>query len=73
MSKDNANCRFIAAQLNNEVEGVSCDWENVSTNMFSFVLDKKITHKKSKKDSLDHMSLCGLMKEKYNILMFPSF
>jgi hypothetical protein len=41
--------------------------------MFAFVIDKKITNKKKKADSLDHAGLCGLMKEKYNILMFPSF
>jgi hypothetical protein len=41
--------------------------------MFAFVLDKKITNKKRKADSLDHMSLCGKMKEDHNILMFPSF
>jgi len=41
--------------------------------MFGFVIDKKIMNKKKKKDSLDHIGLCGLMKEKYNILMFPSF
>lgn len=52
---------------------VACDHESVQTNMFAFVIDKKVTNKKPKSDSLDHIGLCGLMKEKYNILMFPSF
>ena len=39
--------------------------------MFAFVIDDKIT--KSKKNKLDHIGLCGILKEEFNILCFPSF
>ena len=35
--------------------------------MFNFMLDPKIAKK------LDHSSLCGILKEKYDILVFPTF
>ena len=66
LKEDNANARWVAKELN-DLEGVSCDVEGVHTNMFSFMLDQKIAKK------LDHASLCGVMKEKHNILLFPSF
>lgn len=66
LALDNANARFIAKELN-DLNGISCDVAGVHTNMFSFVLDPKVAKK------LDHASLCGILKEKHDILLFPSF
>jgi threonine aldolase len=67
LSEDNANARFLASELDKHPL-ITCP-SIVQTNMFSFSLDKKIT----KKGGYDHISFCGLLKEKYNILVFPSF
>jgi len=66
LKEDNANARWIAKELN-DLQGVSCDVEGVHTNMFNFMLDPKIAKK------LDHASLCGVLREKHDILTFPSF
>lgn len=74
LTNDNNNAKFLAKELGERTDiAVSCDPESVKTNMFAFVIKDKITKKKPKSSSLDHIGLCGLMKEKYNILMFPSF
>ena len=55
------------------MSGVNCDASLVQTNMFSFSLNDEITKTKRGKKSIDHMGLCKILNEKYNILMFPSF
>jgi threonine aldolase len=66
LALDNSNARFIASELN-ELDGISCNVAGVHTNMFSFFLDDKVTKK------LDHATLCGVLREKHDILLFPSF
>ena len=41
--------------------------------MFAFVIDDKITKPKRGKSGIDHNNFCGILKEKHNILLFPSF
>ena len=38
LKEDNDNCLFLANQLNDTIDGVSCDLERIHTNMFSFML-----------------------------------
>ena len=66
LTVDNENCAFIANELNDRSSGTHCDLATVHTNMVHFFFDESIK-------GIDPKSLCGIMKEKYNILMNPSF
>lgn len=57
------------------MDGVYCDVSAVQTNIILFNLEEHITNPKKKKNAkaLDHKSLAGILKEKYNILVMPTF
>ena len=47
LKNDNNNAKFLAKELSiDENIPVACDHESVQTNMFAFVIDKKVTNKK---------------------------
>ena len=73
LTLDNDNCQFIASELNDPASGTYCDLSTVQTNMVHFFLDKKVTRNTKKRKGLDPASLCKIIREKYNILMLPSF
>ena len=43
LKTDNDNCKFIATELNSNVDGAYCNLDGIHTNMFSFKLEDKIT------------------------------
>ncbi len=67
------NCRHLAKALKDDVDGVDVDLNLVHTNMFSVVLDPRITKKKKGKASASHSEFAGILNEKYGIMMMPSF
>lgn len=77
LTEDNANCKWMAEQMNNVVEGTSVDMKTVHTNMFNFALDPEICGIGMERDGgrkyLDHNEMCKILKEEYDVLCMASF
>ena len=65
LANDHENAKYLAEQLSN-INAITVDTTALETNIFRFSL--KPDYKK-----YDHMTLAQHLKEKYSILMNPSF
>lgn len=73
LSLDNSNARYLANELNSNVDGISVNMDTVHTNMFAFVIDEQLTKKRKGKKSIDHFGLAKDLAEKHNVHFLPSF